>query len=191
MAATGTSWRDDVMLRIEDAVLVLIDVQGRLADVMHEKDMLFLNLQKLLRAMPLLGVPVIWMEQTPDKMGQTSAPIRDLLTGNTPIAKTTFGCCGNEQFMKRLQELGRHTVALAGIEAHVCVYQTAAQLLEKGHQVEVVADAVSSRSPVNRSIALERMQAMGARLTSVEMLIFELMQTAEHPAFRDIMRIVK
>lgn len=179
------------MLRADDTVLALIDVQGRLADVMHEKDLLFLNLQKLLKAMPLLGVPVIWMEQIPDKMGSTIAPIRDLLTNNAPIAKTTFGCCGNPFFMQRLKELGRHTVAIAGIEAHVCVYQTAAQLLEKGHQVEVVADAISSRSPLNRTVALEKMQALGARLTTVEMLVFELMQTAEHPAFRDILRIVK
>jgi len=179
------------MLRAEDTVLVLIDVQGRLADVMNEKDILLLNLTRLLKAMPLLGIPVIWMEQTPDKMGATIAPIRELLTGNNPIAKSSFGCCGSGQFMHRLGELKRRSVALAGIETHVCVYQTAAQLLEAGYRVEVVADAVSSRSPMNRSIALERMQSMGARLTSVEMLVFELMQTADHPAFREILKIIK
>lgn len=179
------------MIRIEDTVLALIDVQGRLADVMHEKDMLLLNLQRLIKGMRALNVPIIWMEQTPDKMGSTVAPLRELLGENSPIPKSSFGCCGCPEFMARLQQLSRRTVVLAGIEAHVCVYQTATQLVEKGYHVEVVADAISSRVPSNRIIAIEKMQSLGVRLTSVEMLFFELMGTADHPAFREILRIIK
>jgi nicotinamidase-related amidase len=93
--------------------------------------------------------------------------------------------------MTSLTEWGRRHVVLAGIETHVCVYQTARDLVEKGYEVDVVADAVSSRTRQNRAIGLERCKLEGANITSLEMILFELMETAEHPAFKDILRIVK
>lgn len=179
------------MNSIDNAVFILVDVQGRLAEIMHEKDVLFDNLQRLVKGMQLLKVPILWMEQIPEKMGPTIPPLAALLAPDKPISKTSFSCCGNDPFLKHLHSLGRKSVVMAGIEAHVCVYQTAMDLLERGYEVEVVADAVSSRAASNKQIALKRIKAAGARLTSVEMVLFELMRTADHPAFRDMLKIVK
>ncbi|MBM4142192.1 MAG: hydrolase [Lentisphaerae bacterium] len=179
------------MLNADSCALVVVDVQGKLAEAMHGKERLFGNLQRLVRGARALNVPVVWMEQSPAKMGPTIAPLRELLAPDEPISKTSFSCCGEPAFARRLEALARGQILLAGIEAHVCVFQTARDLVARGYEVEVVSDAVSSRAPGNARLGLERCLACGARLTGVEMLLFELMRTADHPAFRDILRIVK
>jgi len=179
------------MLSINNTALVLVDVQGKLADLMHERQILFENLAKLVRGMQVLRIPVIWLEQNPDRMDPTIPAISALLQDNQPIAKMSFSCCGAQLFLERLQATQRNQLLLAGIEAHVCVYQTALDLLARGYEVEVVVDAVSSRMLANKLVALEKMRSAGARLTSVEMALFELLRTAEHPAFREILKIVK
>jgi nicotinamidase-related amidase len=158
---------------------------------MHEKDILFDNLRRLIAGTRALGIPILWMEQIPEKLGSTSAEFRELLAPEQPIRKSSFSCCGEPAFTERLEALGRRQVLLAGIETHVCVYQTAADLGNRGYEVEVVSDAVSSRTPANKLVGLERIRAAGARITSVEMALFELMRTADHAAFRDILRIVR
>ena len=179
------------MLSEQDSVLVIIDVQGKLAQVMHDKETLFANLQKLVRGALALGMPILWLEQNPERMGKTIPELRDLLTGQEAIGKMSFSCCGEPAFMDRLQALGRRQAILAGIETHVCVYQTAADLLARDFQVEVAADAVSSRRLADKEIGLARIQSAGARITCVEMALFEILRTAKHPAFRDILNIVR
>lgn len=176
----------------ENTVLVLVDVQGRLAESMHDRDALYDNLQRLIKGMQALQVPIIWVEQIPEKMGATIPQVAALLTSEHPIRKTCFSCCGSEEFRNKLQALNRRQVVVAGIEAHVCIYQTAADLAKDGYAVEVVADAVSSRTLANKQIALQRIQGLaGAGVISVEMGLFELAKTAEHPAFRELLKIVK
>jgi len=179
------------MLSDQDTILVIVDVQGRLAQVMHEKELLVDALQKLIKGTQVLHIPVVWLEQNPEKMGPTIPELRELLVGRAPIGKMSFSCCGEPAFVAQLEALGRKQVLLAGIEAHVCVYQTAAELVARGFEVEVVADAVSSRTLSNKQIGLDKARARGACMTSVEMAIFELLKTAEHPAFRDMLKIVK
>ena len=179
------------MYSASDAVFVLVDVQGKLAELMFEKEKLFGNLGKLVAGMRALEVPIIWVEQIPEKMGATIAPLRERLSGLTPVSKSSFSCCGEPRFLDQLQRLGRRQVLLAGIETHVCVYQTATDLVAAGYDVEIVADAVSSRTPENRGLGLEKVKACGARLTSVETSLFELMRSAEHSAFRAVLDIVK
>lgn len=179
------------MLSVTQSVLVLIDVQGKLAQVMHDPETLLVNLQKTVRGALALGLPVLWLEQNPERMGETVPELKALLTGHAPIPKMSFSCCGAQAFMQQLESLGRRQVILAGIETHVCVHQTAADLLAKGFEVEVVADAVSSRRAADKEIGLARMQAEGARVTNVEMLLFALMRTAQHPAFRDVLKVVR
>jgi len=179
------------MLDPDKAVFVLVDVQGRLAQLMHAKEALFDNLQRLIKGLTVLDIPIIWMEQIPDKMGKTIPELSALLADRTPIAKSSFSCYGCPAFREALQAHGREQVLIAGIETHVCVYQTAVELVEAGQHVEVVADAVSSRAEQNRAIGLERIRAAGARLTSVEMVLFELMRSAEHAGFRELLRIVR
>lgn len=175
-----------------DTVLALIDVQGRLAETMFERDLLFSRLEILIQGAQILGLPILWTEQVPSKLGPTIPRLRELLDPELrPISKHTFSCLGSPEFRRALEELGRGTVLLCGIECHVCVYQTAADLVRSGYRVEVAADAVSSRTETNRSAGLRRMEASGARLTTVEMVIFELQRTAEGEAFRRLVGLIR
>jgi len=178
------------MLTCDKAVLVVVDVQGKLARLMHEAEALFDRVARLVRGAAVLEVPVIVTEQNPAGLGPTVEEIRPLLPA-AAIAKTAFSCCGEPAFVRALEAAGRRQVLLAGIETHVCVYQTARDLLESGYEVHVVADAVSSRSVRNRDIGLTKMQAAGAEVTSVETALFEMLAVAEGPRFKAILKIVK
>ncbi|MBM4148171.1 MAG: hydrolase [Lentisphaerae bacterium] len=179
------------MLSLKNTVFVLVDAQTSLFSAMPDKEALLRNLERLVQGMQTLEVPLILLEQTPDKIGRTLPELRRFLGALEPVQKECFSCCGSEEFMSALKATGRRQVVIAGIETHVCVYQTATDLAHGGYDVEVVADAVSSRSPQNRELALARMRQSGCGLTSVEMVLFELMRTSAHPAFRDVLRIVK
>jgi nicotinamidase-related amidase len=180
-------------MNINDTVLVLIDVQEKLASVMHDRESLLDNLRRLLLGMYALEVPILWMEQVPEKMGPTVPELARLLKDGKakPIAKASFACGAERTAMLKLSQSRRHHMVLAGIESHVCVYQTARDLVSKGYAVEVVTDATSSRTPENKAIGLKRCEAVGAQLTSVETLLFELLGTSSHPAFKKILDIVK
>lgn len=179
------------MPAIDDTFVVMIDVQGRLAQAMHGRDALVDACRRLVRCVRALDLPIVWTEQIPEKLGPTIPELQELLPPDVPIAKHAFSCVGEPAFADVVNGLDRSHVLLAGIETHVCVYQTARDFLQQGKQVDVVADAVSSRTAENRRIGLDRMQRAGTTLTSVEMAVFELMESAQHPAFRDILRIVK
>jgi nicotinamidase-related amidase len=178
------------MLKTQDTVLVLVDFQGKLARIVQDSDAVIASARRLVRGAGVLDVPVLWTEQNPRGLGATVPELAELLPGE-PIAKLSFSCCGEGPFVEALERVGRKGVLLAGIEAHVCVYQTAADLLESGYEVEVVADAVSSRTAENKAIALARMRQLGAAITSVEMVLFELLGRAEGPRFKRLLEIVK
>jgi nicotinamidase-related amidase len=179
------------MLIVDDTFLVMIDVQEKLAAVMADGDALVEHCTRIARCMRVLGVPVLLTEQTPAKIGPTVAPVAAALEGLAPISKTAFSCCAEPRFTAAVERTKRKRVLLAGIEAHVCVSQTAADLLAQGYHVEVLGDAVASRTQANRTAGLERIRAHGGQITSVEIAVFELMRTSEHPAFRDILKLVK
>jgi nicotinamidase-related amidase len=179
------------MLDIKDSCLVLVDVQGKLAQLMHGKDVLFRNIQILLRAAQILEIPILWCQQCPSALGPTVPEIAQFLGDNEPINKAAFSCCGAELFNNKLNELARNQILLCGIETHVCIYQTTIDLLCKGFEVSVVADAVSSRALENKRIALKRMAAENAKIYRTEMALFELLRTADHPRFREIAKLIK
>jgi nicotinamidase-related amidase len=179
------------MLDLEKCCLVVVDVQGKLAQLMFERESLFKHVRILIKAAEVLNIPVVWCQQCPAVLGVTVPEIAELLSDHEPINKSTFSCCGEEQFKIRLGSLGRQQVLLCGIEAHVCIYQTAVDLFRMGYEVSVVADAVSSRTLVNKQIAISKMQAETVNITSTEMALFELLRTAEHPQFRQIAKLVK
>lgn len=179
------------MLDIQNCCLVVVDVQGKLAQLMHDKESLFKNIEILIKAAKILNIPILWCQQCPQSLGPTISQIAELLSDNEPINKASFSCCGCDKFNDKLNELNRRGVLLCGIEAHVCIYQTAADLLSKGFSVEVVADAVSSRTPENKQTAITKMSADGAKITSTEMALFELLKTADHPHFKQIAKLVK
>jgi nicotinamidase-related amidase len=179
------------MNTVATSALVLIDVQAALAPLMFEAALLRANLCKLLAGARLLGVPVLWCEQNPRQLGGTLPELAALLPDQQPMPKMSFSCCGCPAFMQAVRAVGRPTMLLAGVETHVCVYQTARDLVADGCRVEIVADAVSSRTALNRTIGLQRAQQLGAVMTSTEMLLFELLGSAEHPAFRQILKLIK
>jgi nicotinamidase-related amidase len=171
--------------------LVVVDVQGKLAQLMAGREALLKNIQILVRSAQHLGVPILWCQQVPQALGPTVPEIAELLTGIAPIDKSSFSCCGEPQFVERLHSLDRPQVLLCGIETHVCIYQTAVQLHAQEYHVTVIADAVSSRTVENKQIALNRLAFVGAAVASTEMVVFELLRTAQHPQFKEIAKLVK
>lgn len=179
------------MLNRENAVLVIVDVQGRLATLMHNKEEFFANVVRMIKGAQVLDIPIIWNEQLPDKLGSTISEIREALKEAAPLVKNSFSCCGNDSFNGRLEALERNQVLLVGMETHVCVYQTALDLMEADYEVYLVADAVSSRSPENKRVGIDAMRDAGAKLTSVEMCLFEMLGVAQGDKFKQIINIVK
>ena len=179
------------MLDIQQCCLTVVDVQGKLAQLMHGREALFKNIQILVRAAKILEIPILWCQQCPDALGPTVPEIAQLLADMEPVNKSAFSCCGDEQFNTGLKELARNQILLCGIETHVCIYQTAVDLLRQDFNVNVIADAVSSRALENKQIALNRLAVEGANITCTETVLFELLKTAEHPKFRQIAKLIK
>ncbi len=179
------------MLDIQNCCLIVVDVQGKLAQLMHDKDILFKNIEILINSAKILNIPILWCQQCPESLGPTIPQIAQLLSGIEPINKASFSCCGSDQFITKLDRLSRRQILLCGIEAHVCIYQTAVDLLGKGFSVDVIADAVSSRTAENKRIAINKMAKQGVNISCTEMALFELLKTAEHPQFKQIARLVK
>jgi len=176
----------------EQTVLVLIDVQEKLLPVIDGADDLLRNLERLVRGCRVLGVPMLVTEQYVKGLGPTVEPLRQALDeAYQPIEKSCFSAVGCEPFAAQLASLGRPQVLIAGVETHVCVYQTVEDLLARGMSVSVIADAVSSRTPRNRELALRRMESDGAKISSTEMALFELTVNAGTDEFRAISRLVK
>jgi len=180
-----------VPLLKEQSVLVIVDVQGKLANIMSGNERLIEQLGLLIEGAKLLDVPIIWLEQLPDKLGPTVESLAEKLSPELPIAKSAFSGYGEEKFRQRLIDEGRKQVILAGIETHVCVYQTAQDLLSNNYEVTVVADAVSSRSEDNKQVGLQMMTQRGATLSCVEAVLFELQQKAEGDVFRGLIKLIK
>ncbi len=179
------------MLAIQNSLLVVVDIQGGLLKVINEKDALLQNLQKLITGARILGVPMLVSEQVPGKLGPTVPEISSLLEGITPIAKSSFSCCGEDRFMRELDGMRREEILVAGIESHVCVYQTTSDLIRMGYGVHIIKDCISSRTEENLNIGIERMICEGACITSTEMVLFELMKSADCNKFREISNLVK
>jgi len=202
-----------VLIAAEQSQLVLIDLQARLLPAIHQGDLCLANALRLAQAAQLLDVAVWGTEQNPGKLGG-NAPALKALCRQT-LAKMHFSACeeglsdwlrpelaskppaGNARSLpKHLQKPAaappeRNSVVLAGVEAHVCVLQTALDLLEDEFEVWVVTDACSSRTERNRDAAYDRLAGAGAELVTTEMVLFEWLRSAEHPLFRDVQALIK
>ena len=179
------------MLTTENSALVLVDVQGNLAQAMHDKERFFDAIIRLVKGARILELPILWNEQNPAGLGPTIPEIAALLSDQSPLSKLSFSCCGNAEFVKELKALNRPNMLVAGIETHVCVYQTAADLVGLNYDVQIVADAVSSRTAENKQIGLEKCKQAGAGLTGTETVLFELLKIAEGDKFKKIIKIVQ
>lgn len=179
------------MLKVEDTVLLVIDVQEKIASKMYEKEKLFKNLQTIIKGIQILEIPILWVEEKPEWLGGTVPEIKELLNKIQPIRKLSFSCGGDEYFRQTLKSFNRKQVLTVGIETHICVYQTAVDLQSWGYGVHLIVDAVSSRTQENKQIGLEKIKRAGAELTSVETVLFELLKMAEGEKFKEILKIVK
>jgi len=179
------------MLAPENTALLIIDIQGPLAQLMYEKEKLFDHCRQTILGAQALELPILWAEHVPEKMGPTVSEIAELLDGHSPLLKSSFSCCGEEKIKQALQSLGRSDILVIGIEAHVCVYQTVLDLIDLQYRPHLISDAMSARTPENKALALSRMQEAGASITGTEMVLFELMKVAQGEAFKKIIKIVK
>lgn len=179
------------MLDIKRSLLIVTDIQGNLALQMVERDILYKNVGIIIDGIRMLGVPILWVEQYPKGLGPTVPEVTAHLEGLEPIPKKTFSSLRDPAIKRRFIELGRDQVIMTGIETHVCVHQTTMDLLARGIETHVVADAVSSRTEFNRRIGLDKMARAGAIITSVETVLFELLEIAEGEAFKKILALVK
>jgi len=172
----------------DDSILAVIDVQEKLTPVIARRERVIDNVVRLLKFAEVIGLPVILTEQ--ENLGATLPEIKDLIPDSRPIPKLVFDCFRSDEFEQALQEIGRNTLILTGVETHICVAQTALHALRE-FEVHVVSDATSSRTLDNRNVGLERMRQSGAVITSTEMLIFELLQRAGTEEFRATLPLVK
>jgi nicotinamidase-related amidase len=178
-------------LASDNTVLVVIDFQERLFPVMHDKEKLLRNAVKLIKGASVLEIPIILTEQYSKGLGPTIPEIKELIPDIKPIEKVCFSCCAEETFSKAIESMKRKQVLIAGIEAHICVYQTAMALARAGYEVQVVGDCVASRDPENKLVALFKMGAAGISPTTTEMALFELLKVAKGDKFKQISSIVK
>lgn len=178
------------LLNRTDSAVIVVDVQPRLLAVIPDGDRVVWNIAKLLEGARVVGVPAVATEQYPEKLGATLDRLTDHLKFPA-VAKLRFSMAGCHGIVAELQQLGVTQVVLVGIETHVCVLQSALDLLGVGFDVYVAADAVSSRYEIDRDIGLRRMSAQGISLITTEMALFEWCEQAGTDEFRAISAIVR
>lgn len=185
--------QQDMVMRIEInmSVAVIVDVQERLFHYVQEHEHLAVNLITLIRGMQALKVPLLRTQQYTRGLGPTVRSVGEALDGVPVIEKISFSCCDEPAFMQALEATERRQVILAGIEAHVCILQTALDLSGGGYEPIVVWDCVSSRKEHDLVIALQRLQTEGIRVTTYESVLFELCRYAGNDPFREILSLVK
>jgi nicotinamidase-related amidase len=177
-----------VLLSAEGAVLLLLDLQERLMPAIHEGDAVVARAARVAQAATLLGVPVRATEQYPDGLGPTVQPLSGY--PDAVLAKTMFSALDDPDF-PALLPVGSVEIVVAGCEAHVCVLQTVLGLLALDHRVVVVADAIGSRDPADKAVAIDRARQHGAEIVTSEMVLFEWLRDSRHPRFREVQQLLK
>lgn len=180
--------RRDNIVGGHECILAIIDVQDKLMPVIAGKERILQNIFRLVKFCHLTDIPIVVTEQ--EKLGNTVVEIKNELSLETAVQKVHFNCFSNEEFADQVDKTGRKVLILAGVEAHICVVQTALHALPS-YNVQVVSDAVSSRTMDNRDIALLRMRDAGVTITSTEMFIYEILQKAGTDRFRSVLPLVK
>lgn len=179
------------LLDRDRSALVLIDVQERLFPYVHDGAHMLERIDLLLSAAKIMHIPFIVTEQYPKGLGGTIEPIRKILPDAAPVTKMDFSCASEPGFMEKLSSLGRDQIVLAGIEAHICVAQTAIELARAARSVYVAADAVSSRRPQDVETALRRLERSGVAVTTSEAVVFEWLRRAGTEEFKALQPKIK
>ncbi|MGL4514121.1 MAG: isochorismatase family protein, partial [Lacipirellulaceae bacterium] len=181
--------RSPLLMNAAEAALLVIDVQPRLVAAQPEASRVLWNCRRLIDGARATGVALAVTEQSPDKLGPTDPALAERLPA--PIAKTAFSAAACERLFDAWREGGVRHVVLVGFETHVCVAQTAIDLLAEGFEPQVVADAVASRSEHDHRVALRRLESLGVVVTTTEAALFEWVADATHPAFRAVSALAK
>ncbi len=175
----------------EQSAGLIIDVQEKLFPHIQEHELLARNTGILIEGLKILNVPLLVTEQYPKGLGYTIPEIKGALASPEPHEKLSFSCCDDPEIMVELNNLDRKNIIIAGIEAHVCVLQTAVDLLENGFQPVVIEDCVSSRKVGDKAVAIQRMRKEGVVISTVESILFELARVSGTEQFKAISRLVK
>jgi nicotinamidase-related amidase len=187
---TGSGGNSSLLERDQTGLLV-IDAQRPLVEAMWNREELLANLRRLGEGARLLGLPILVTEQNPEKLGPTVPEVAEAVGEVRALDKMAFSCCRDEGFLAALRATGRTTWVLCGMEAHVCVSQTALDLLAQGYGVHIAADAVGSRTRANWEAGLDRARQAGAIITTTEMALFELLERAGTDQFRAVQRLIR
>ncbi|MCS7120321.1 MAG: hydrolase [Nitrososphaerota archaeon] len=172
-------------------VLVIIDMQEKLIAKIAEKDLLIENVKKLISFARIMNIPIVLTEQYPKGLGGTIPEIKTLLLDVEPIEKVEFSCFKSAKFAETLREINARTLIISGIEAHICVMQTALDGLIRGYRPCVVYDAVSSRRLEDKEVAINRMRQCGVTIATTEMLMYEILEKAGTQEFKEALKLVK
>jgi nicotinamidase-related amidase len=180
-----------MLIKAQDSVLIVIDMQERLVSAMVEPDHTIKNTRLLLQVAEKTMVPALLTEQYPEGLGATISTIRNAAGQSLVLHKVHFSCMQDSGFVTAFTSLNRPQVILTGMEAHICVVQTAASLADAGYEVFVVSDAIASRTSENKNACLTRLNAAGVSIVTTEMVIFEWLGQAGTSAFKEILLLIK
>ncbi len=183
--------RHPQILQREKTTLLVIDIQERILPAVFEHERVVENAIKLINGFKILNVPIYFTEQYPKGLGPTEPRIKAALDNTKAVQKMSFSCYGAEDLFDELKRKNIKQVVVCGIESHVCVLQTVLDLLANGFQVDVAADAVSSRRKFDYKIALDRMRSNGAEVTTTESILFELLNVCGTDEFKAVSKLVK
>ena len=179
------------MLSRDRTGLIVVDVQGKLARLVHDSPMLISNCEKLIAGAKVLELPIILLEQNPDKLGSTVDELRVHLGNINPIIKFTFNACDTAEFIKAVKAMNVDSWLVCGIEAHICVYQTVKGLVDLGFKVELVSDCVSSRTLSNAQLGINRAKDSGVEITGLEMCLYQLVRDCRSAEFEQVLSLVR
>ena len=188
---TGKNGRNPNLFTQDHSLVLLVDYQERFVPVLHNSAETVKNIKLLLAGAKIYSVPTIATEQVPEKLGPTINELKECLGNAQIISKQTMSCCGQSEFLNELKSKNIKKVAVCGIEAHVCILQTCLDLVHHGFQVHLASDAISSRLPHNKGIAIEKMKSSGVIISSVETILFEIAYTAGTPEFKELQKLFK
>lgn len=183
--------RFNKMLTPEKTALLIIDIQERILPVINNYQLVVDNTLKLIKGFKVLGLPIYFTEQYPKGLGPTTRSILDELGDLKPFDKMSFSCSGAGELFNEFKQKNLSQIVVCGIEAHVCVQQTVLDLIENNIQVNLAADAVSSRKEMDYRTAIEKMRDNGAEITTTESILFELLNVCGTPQFKEISKLVK
>lgn len=187
---TGNN-RHPNLFSARNSIVLLIDYQERFVPVLQNNNETVKNIKLLLSGASIYRVPAYYSEQVPEKLGPTIKEFGELLKDARYFSKKSMSCCGVDSFVKELKSKNIKQVAVCGIEAHVCVLQTSLDLIYNGFQVHLASDAITTRLPHNKPIAIEKIKSAGGIVSSVETILFEIAYEAGTDEFKRLQQLFK